>query len=210
MNIERILSLDISTKTGYALLESSVDGIKLLEYGKLEQIHTPDGPYPNSFVEWAERCFNEVLRLIVEFKPDILVIEETASGSKSIYSQKILEFIHYLVAKYIQCSKIKCVYLMTEQWRRETGCLMSKEESRHNKEVRKYKEKNGSKIAYNTEGKRVGKITRKHVNIRRANEIFGQFLKEPLRRKDEDKADSLLLGYTYHLRRIKSLDLKME
>jgi hypothetical protein len=50
----------------------------------------------------------------------------------------------------------------------------------------------------------MGKITRKHVNIRRANEVFGAFLKTPLRKKDEDTADSLLLGYCYHLRRLKT------
>jgi hypothetical protein len=40
--------------------------------------------------------------------------------------------------------------------------------------------------------------------VRRANEIFGKFLKEPLRKKDEDTADSLLLGYCWHLRRLKA------
>lgn len=203
MGEERVLALDVSTKTGWALLVSNKDSFYLDAYGKIKQISMPDGPYPDSFVDWAYLCFNEILELIDELHPDVLVIEETAGGSKSSHSQKILEFIHFLLAKFIKDSKIKSVYLMTEQWRRETGCKMTKEESKHNKEVKKYKEKTGSKIAYNTEGKRVGRLTRKHINIRRANEVFGKFLPEPLRKKDEDLADALLLGFAYHLRNVK-------
>jgi mRNA deadenylase 3'-5' endonuclease subunit Ccr4 len=210
MQSERVLSLDMSTKTGWALIDSNQDGIKLLEYGVLEQIHTPEGPYPESFVDWTQMCHDEVMKLIIKFKPDVLVIEETAAGSKSIYSQKILEFLHYKLAFYIKESKIKAVYILTEQWRRETGCIMSKEEKMHNKEVKKYKDRNDSKIAYDINGKRTGKITRKHVNIRRANEVFGEFFKEPLKRKDEDKADACLLAFAYHLRRLKSESLSID
>ena len=80
---------------------------------------------------------------------------------------------------------------------------MTKEESKHNKAVKKYKEKNATSIAYDEKGKRIGRLTKKHINVRRANEVFGQYLKTPLKKKDEDTADSLLLGYCYHLRRIK-------
>jgi hypothetical protein len=200
---ERILSLDMSTKTGWSFFTLSSGQFNLVEYGQIDQIHTPEGPYPESFIDWANMCYEKILDLIRRFQPDTLVIEETAAGSKAIYTQKILEFIHFLVAKYIKDSKIKAVYIMTEQWRRETGCKMSKDESKHNKEVKKYKEKNDTNIAYNEEGKRVGKITRKHVNIRRANEVFHDFLKRPLQKKDEDMADSLLLGYSYILRQMR-------
>jgi Holliday junction resolvasome RuvABC endonuclease subunit len=199
---ERILSLDVSTKTGWSLLLSEGQDFVLEAYGKIEQLSEPkDWSYPISYVLWAKMCFIEIRSIIEKFTPDVLVIEETASGSKSAYSQKILEWIHFLLADFIKDSNIKAIYVLTEQWRRETGCLMSKEESKHNKEVKKYKEANETSIAYDSNGKRVGKITRKHVNIRRANEVFSKFLKEPLRKKDEDTADSLLLGYCYHLRR---------
>jgi lipopolysaccharide export system protein LptC len=81
---------------------------------------------------------------------------------------------------------------------------MSKEESKHNKVVKAYKGKHKTKIAYDESGKRIGRLTRKHINVRRANEVFGEFLTEPLRMKDEDAADSLMLGYCYHLRRMKN------
>jgi len=82
---------------------------------------------------------------------------------------------------------------------------MTKEESKHNKKVKLYKETHGdTKVAYDEKGKRIGKLGKKHINVRRANEVFGKFLKTPLRKKDEDIADSLLLGCCYHLRRMKN------
>jgi len=202
--VEKILSLDMSTKTGWALLNSMPTGIVLLEYGKLEQIHTPEGAYPESFIKWAYSVFEKIRDVILAKNPDVVVLEETSAGSKAIYTQKILEWIHFLVAQLVVDMGLKVIYILTEEWRRETGCLISKEEKKRNKEVREYKKKNASKIAYDKDGKRIGKITRKHVNIRRANEVFAEFLKEPLRKKDEDTADSLLLAYCYHLRRLRS------
>jgi len=202
MKDERVLSLDISTKTGWSLLISG-DELTLEEYGQIPQIHTPEGAYPDSFVQWAYECYSNIVDIIDQTAPDVLVIEETAAGSKAIYTQKILEWIHFLVAKLIKETKIKAIYIMTEQWRRETGCKMSKEESKHNKNVKAYKEKNNTKLAYDESGKRIGKLTRKHINIRRANEVFGKYFDKPLKKKDEDTADSLLLGYCYHLRRLK-------
>lgn len=198
---ERVLSLDISTKTGYALLVSEQDSFDLEAYGQVPALHVPvEVPYPVSYVDWAYKCFSEIVRLIDRFTPDVLVIEETAGGSKSAYSQKILEFIHFLVAKLIKETGIKAVYVMTEEWRRKTGCLMTKSESKHNKEVKKYKEKHDTKVAKDIAGKRIGKLTRKHINIRRANEVFEEYLPVLLRKKDEDTADALMLAYYYHVK----------
>lgn len=202
---ERVLALDISTKTGYSLIVSGPDGVFLEDWGQIAPIHMPDGQYPSSFVDWAYKCFAEVLTLVDQLAPDVLVIEETASGSKNIYSQKILEYIHFLVARMIKESGIKAVYLMTEEWRRIAGCKMTTEEKKRNKEVKDYKKKNNSRLARDKNNKIVGKVGRKHVNVRRANEIFGEFLPEPLRKKDEDLSDSLLLGFSYHLRRMKNV-----
>jgi Holliday junction resolvasome RuvABC endonuclease subunit len=81
---------------------------------------------------------------------------------------------------------------------------MTKEEKLRNKEVRDYKKKNKTRLSYDSNGKRIGLIGRKHVNIRRVNEIFKDFIKVPLRKKDEDQADALGLAACYHLRRIKN------
>lgn len=204
INSERVLSLDISTKTGYALIVSSNDGIFLESYGTLPKISEPIGLYPSNYIDWAYQCFEKILELIDRFAPEVLVVEETSKGSKNAMSQKILEFIHFLLAKFIKETGIKSVYVMTEQWRREIGCQMSKVEKDRNKEVRDYKKKNNTNIAYDKNGKRTGLIGRKHVNIRRVSEIFADQLIRPLKRKDEDLADGLGLAACYHLRRIKN------
>jgi hypothetical protein len=202
MNEERILSLDVSSKTGWALLVSSKDGCDLEAYGQIPAIHEPDGGFPKSYIDWAYIVVEKIVELVERHHPDVLVIEQTSAGSKAIFTQKFLEWVHFVLAKFIVDNRIKVIYYLTEQWRRETGCLMSKEEKKRNKEVKQFKTKNKTSVAYDIKGKRIGKITRKHVNIRRANEVFESFLNEPLRKKDEDTADSLLLGYAYHQRRV--------
>lgn len=210
MNPKRILSLDMSSKTGWALVVSTDQGPILEESGIIEKSSEPSGKYPANFVDWAYQVFAEIFRLIQRLNPDVLVIEETVAGSKQVYSQKILEWIHFLVAKYIKESYIEAVYLLTGTWRSEVGCIMTKEEKKRNKEVREYKKKveseTGTKpmAAYDINGKRIGLINKKHVNIRRANEVFGASLKRPLVKKDEDEADAMLLAYCYHLRRTKN------
>ena len=203
--IERVLSLDISSKTGWACLLSNSEGFELLAAGQVVAIHEPDGYYPSNYVEWAFLNFGKILELIETHQPDVLVIEETAGGSKNGMSQKILEFTHFLVAKFIRETGIRAIYYLTEQWRRETGCLMSKEEKKKNKQVRDYKKKTGEKLARDISGKIMGLVGRKHVNVRRANELFGQFLPKPLLKKDEDTADALMLAYAYHARKMRTL-----
>ena len=137
---EKILTLDMSTKTGWSHMISKDSGIELISYGQYEPIPEPEGQYPENYVDWAHKVFeDQIIVLISRFSPDILVIEETCAGSKSVYSQKILEWIHFLVAKFIKESRIKAIYLLTGAWRTEVGCKMTKEESSHNKKVREYK-----------------------------------------------------------------------
>lgn len=208
---KRILSLDMSSKTGWGLVVSSIDGYVLEEYGMIPKTSEPPGKYPANYVDWAYQVFGEIQKLIERLKPDILVIEETVAGSKQVYSQKILEWIHFLVAKFIKESKIEAVYLLTGTWRSEVGCMMSPEEKKRNKAVREYKKakekETGTKptAAYDINGKRIGLVNKKHVNVRRANEVFEKFLKRPLQKKDEDEADAMLLAYCYHLRRMRNL-----
>lgn len=208
MIAKTILSLDMSSKTGWACIVSSDEGLKLIEYGMIPKTSEPNGKYPANYVDWAYQVFGEIQKLIERFKPDTLVIEETVAGSKQVYSQKILEWIHFLVAKFIKESNIEAVYLLTGSWRAETGCIMSNEERKKNKAVRDYKKQKeketGTKpmAAYDINGKRIGLVGKKHVNVRRANEVYGAFLKRPLQKKDEDEADALMLAYCLHLRRV--------
>jgi hypothetical protein len=92
---------------------------------------------------------------------------------------------------------------------------MTKEEKLRNKKVREHNiaeaiANNGkiTKRARDKDGNVIGKISKKHVNIRRANEIFGAFLEKPLVKKDEDRADALLLAYAYHVVRMRTYEPK--
>lgn len=94
---------------------------------------------------------------------------------------------------------------MTGVWRKQIGSFMNATEKKRNKEVKEYKKKNKSKLAYDINGKRIGKISKKHVTIRLINETFADQLKTPLRRKDEDQADAISLNWAYHLKRKEGL-----
>ena len=212
MTLERVLSLDISTKTGWCLALSSDQGIALECYGQLDKIHCPEEePYPGSYVTWAYKCFIEIEKLIESLLPDVFVIEEVTK-SKNAFSQKILDYIHFLVAKFIQETGIKNVFFQTGDWRKEIGSYMNDLEKQRNKEVKAYKDgyfkKYGKETvtAYDINGKRIGKIGKKHVTIRLINETFKDQLKSPLRRKDEDTADGISLCWTYHKRRLRGLN----
>jgi hypothetical protein len=204
---ERVLGLDVSTKTGWSFILSEDKDFTLEAYGKIGKIAEPNEAYPGSYVTWAYLCFSKIVELIELYKPDILVIEETSGGSKSAYSQKILEFIHFLIAKYIKEIGIKVIYYQTETWRRIVGCVMSKAEKDNNKKIKAVRKNNPDiKVVKNENGKRIGRIGRKHINVRRANELLGKFLKEPLILANEDAADALLLGLSYHIKKVENVD----
>ena len=92
MKSECILTIDLSSKTGWASMVSSDSSLVLEDYGTLPQIHQPEGSYPANFVLWAYQVFGEIKKLIDKYRPDIIAIEETVAGSKAVYSQKFLEW----------------------------------------------------------------------------------------------------------------------
>lgn len=208
----RVLSLDMSSKTGWACIVSSSEGVTLEACGQIPAIPEPDDvPYPANYVNWAYMCFAKIAEMVDRFAPDILVIEETVAGSKSVYSQKILEYVHFLVARMIRDTGIKCKYFLTGEWRSIVVAKMTKEEKKRNAAVREHNEAqrilNGkiTSRARDKDGNAIGLISKKHVNIRRANEIFGEFLPKALVKKDEDTADALLLAYAYHVVRMRTI-----
>lgn len=206
MKPERVLGIDLSSKTGWAVAVSVDKECQLEAYGQIPKIDCPEEePFPGSYVTWAYEIFSRIEELIEIYQPDVLVIEQTTAGSKNAMSQKILEFSHFLLAKYIQETGIKNTYLLTGEWRKEVGSYMNELEKKHNKAVKDYKKKNKSNIAYDINGKRIGKITKKHVTIRLMNEVFKDYLKSPLKKKDEDSADAMGLALCYHKLRLRGL-----
>jgi len=193
---ERILSLDVSTRTGYALLISDENSYVLETYGTIPKVPMPtEEEYPGSYVTWAYMVFDKILEVIDKYYPTFLVIEETTRSQNS-FSQKILEFIHFLLAKHIRDNNLRVQYFLTGQWRGLVNSKMTKEERVKNKEISAYKKKHGTKLAKNEAGKVIGKITKKHISIRRTNELFGLNLKI----KDNDASDAILLSLAYHIK----------
>lgn len=189
-----IIGLDISSKTGYCVadLDKKSNLLKRIDSGTLPKTSLPDEPYPKSYLTWATINASQIIYKIEESKAKIIVIEETSKGSKNAMSQKILEFTHFLVASYLVEKNLEVHYLLTGEWRVLTGCVMTNEEKKRNKKVRT-SHNIGIKVVKDEKGKRIGKITKKHVNIRRANEIWGL----DLTKKNEDEADALLLVSAY-------------
>jgi hypothetical protein len=190
-----VLALDVSTKTGWALFQ---DG-KPVSWGTLFPDKTVKdfGDYPINFVRLcqylADRLVREIIVPILEKTKDYLevVIEETNS-SKQNYSQKILEFLHFCIIESLYDLGLNPKYIRTGEWRKYTDSKMSKEEKALNAKIAKIKRQTGKKLA-KIDGKVVGKKGRKHVALRRVEEILGI----ELMRKDEDAADALLLGLGY-------------
>ena len=193
----------MSTKTGWAHLDITKDKCELVECGVLNQIPIPKGiEYPSNYLAWSELCFLAILEIVEKVQPEFIVIEETAKGSRDSFIQKILEWIHYRMAQQLSAEMAgSCIkgyrYFLTEEWRRIAGCQQSKEEKRNNAKRSRLKKKleKGATVIKDAEGKRLGKIGKKHVNVRRCNEVFGtNFIL-----KQEDQADAALLGYAYYL-----------
>ena len=207
LDLRRVLALDLSTKTGWSVGESSDQGYRMVAHGQVPKVACPAGQYPDNFLEWSALCFGPVSDLLDEWAPDVLVVEDTAiKPDSNALSQKILEFIHFRVAKMVAETGIERLYLMTDEWRRLVGCEMTKAERKQNQVVSKAKGKarallpKGDKsvvVVKGEDGRRIGRVTRKHVNVRRANEAFGLGLKI----KDNDVADALMLGLAYHEKR---------
>jgi len=185
----RILALDASTKTGWALF---VDG-KLVESGALPPVSVNDfnvnrdphlSPYyPLNVVHAAETMANKIERLLEVYGPlDAVVVENTNKG-KNRHTQRILEFIHFCMLKLFQNRTQKMAYMDTSEWRSLVGLWMTKDDKKNNRDV--------------STGKKRGKITKKHLAVRTVNERY----KMNLKLKDNDQADAILLGEAYITKR---------
>jgi hypothetical protein len=206
----KFIVLDISSKTGWAHFDSTPEGLVLLGRGQLEQMPLPKGSalyYPKNYLAWSTMVAAAILENVLIKDYEHVVIEETAKGSKDAHAQKILEWIHKDVAEFlverIDKGHLKGVhYLQTGEWRQTAGCQMTKEEKKRNAKVtkaRKAAEAKGEKVVLvevEPGKKKVGKVSKKHVALRRVQEIFGI----ELAMKQNDEADALLIGYAAHER----------
>lgn len=133
----RVLSLDISSRTGWSVF---ADG-KLTDYGMIEhkvkgKFH--EGNYPLNIIESAEKMATDLCAVAKKYDPHFIVIEETNLG-KNRYSQKQLEFIHCVVCINIEkYGQIK--YLDSSEWRSSLSMGLSTDQRKSNKKIKDERE----------------------------------------------------------------------
>jgi Holliday junction resolvasome RuvABC endonuclease subunit len=133
----RLLCLDLSTNSGWALLVDE----KLSIYGNIR--HKVEGDheslnYPMNYIDMACAVAWDVYQLAIKHNPDFIIIEETNKG-KNRYSQKQLEFIHFAVNARLNHENFKEVvkYIDTSEWRKLLGLSLDKEQRQSNNEVKR-------------------------------------------------------------------------
>jgi hypothetical protein len=188
----KVLALDISTKTGWALFENGV----LTKHGLIKnpkKIHEY-GKYPWCYLVACEYMGQRLLELFHEHSPTTIVIEET-NGSRARYTQKVLEFLHCCLLARLADVCVDVKYVNSSEWRKTLGLALSKDDKKANKKLRAAKqlaEKTKQKLNRVELGIR-GIVNKKHVAIRYVNETY----KLEMKVKDNDICDAICLGAAY-------------
>lgn len=201
----KVLALDISTNTGWALLEGQLGSIpKIVDTGTV-QLDGPvsgfrDNAYPWDYSGGCHQVARKISSVVRKLNPDKIVIEETNRPGRftSRYSQKVLEFIHAYLLEMLWydlkgTNPLKVSYVNTSDWRKLIGANLTKADKALNIKVRKLK-KAGNKEALKALGVR-GKISKKHVAVRYVNATFGTEFKM----KDNDICDAICQGTAFFL-----------
>lgn len=176
-----ILSLDLSTNTGWAILEYPSG--KLLSHGLLEvsvdDFNVNNRPetrptYPLNIKEASDKMALQVYNLALGFSPKLVVIENTVIG-RNRNTQRLLEWIHKSTFDLLS-TDFRVLYLDPSQWRKILELRLSKEDKAKNAQVK--------------QGLIRGRITQKHLSVSRVNAKFNLLLKL----QDNDVADAINLG----------------
>jgi len=180
----RILALDLSTSTGWSIIDAGI----LKEYGHLSvsvndfnvNNHPEKSPhYPYNIIDAVNSMADQVLAVYKQVKPDLTAIENTVRG-RNRSTQRILEFLHKEVLELLRDENAKLVYLDPSEWRAALEVRLSKDDKKNNRMV--------------YQGKKRGKVTKKHLSVRMANALCGL----DLILKHNDIADSICLGLAAH------------
>lgn len=199
----RVLCLDLSTHTGYAIFDGE-KGSKptLISSGTIDldkQLYS-FGPYPKTY-RAASRYMAALIHVRTGmYKPEAIVIEEINSG-RDRYVQKLLENIHTAVLDQFEnlMPHASIVYFNSdggEGWRTSIGLTLSKEQKKANAKLSKEKREcaaAGVKLDKAKLGIK-GKVNKKHLAVARANTDFGLTLKQ----KDNNEADAICLGLAFY------------
>jgi hypothetical protein len=180
-NSYKLLALDISTNTGWALFDSNPTSLVahgLLEVS-VEDFNVNNKPetrsiYPRNIKDAADAMALQIYNLCRGYEPSIIVIENTVRG-RNRNTQRLLEWIHKSVYDLLG-SEFRVLYLDPSQWRKILELRLSKDDKDHNAQVKK--------------GATRGKLTQKHLSVRRVNDKYNLMLKL----QDNDIADAINLG----------------
>jgi hypothetical protein len=199
-----LLSLDLSTHTGWAYFK---DGV-LVEVGSFD-VKIPnyvanvkkwsDLPdiYPSNHIKAADEVADQCIQIWLRLGRPPVVTEHT-EGSKHRISQRTLEFIHYAVFSQFARNGHVPRYLLNSDWRKNCKCYISQwpDFQKWNKEVGKAKKKAtpnkaGAKVA-KIDGKIVSKWDAKKISIYIAKLAHPGF--EEIIGTNDDIADAINLG----------------
>jgi hypothetical protein len=190
MDAKTLLSLDISTScTGWSLFnlerELLVSGlIKPSTKGQVVKM-----TYPRQQLTKMRDISTQILNVILEYNPSIIVIEEI-TGSKNRMGQKTLDGCHFLVVDKIEAFLDRVYYYDVsgnQGWRYHLQLRLSDADKLANKEAKKLNKKLAA-------SQRMPVVTPKHLACRHANARFNLALDCNLRETDGDLADSMCMA----------------
>ena len=188
----RILGLDLSSKSGWAILNNDKiedRGLIRVQINDFNILNHPERSkfYPQNILSAADEMGVKIEQLIKDKNPDFVVIENTTRSSKNRGTQRILEWIHKSVLDKFVLNNWPIHYLDVSEWRKILNIRMSKEDKKNNANINKGKKKSlGLK----------GKITSKHLSVRFVNEKHGLSLLQ----LDNDQADAVCLAMAYKIK----------
>lgn len=184
----RIISIDPSSHIGWAILEDD----QLVNYG-VQDVLCYDKTWPFGIHQWARDIAAQIFKLIENNTADLVLIER-ANSSKFRNSQNILDWMHFDLISILvdEGYKDKLLYVDVSHWRKVCNLKLNAQQKIQNK-MASQANKAGTILKVN--GKRKGKLTKKHLAVNWANDKYGLSLKL----KDNDIADAICLGASYFI-----------
>lgn len=184
----KVLAIDASSHTGWAVIEDN----KLISYGKID-VPCQNYDWPLGIHSWAKDIADKIFHLINTTKCDKIIIER-ANASKFRDSQNVLDWMHFSLIDTLVDEGYydKLLYRDSSCWRKLVEIKLTKEQKKQNKMA---KEASNKKQILKVDGKRKGKITKKHLAILKVKELYNIEFKL----KDNDIAEAILLGHSYFI-----------
>lgn len=192
-----LLTLDLSTAiTGYAVFD--IETKKLTNFGMLKinvkGLHKMQ--YPEAAYYKIKDMAEKVRKLVLEKKPDVIVIEEINRGINRI-GQKSLDALHFFVIDYLvgidPIWAKKIIYLDSngkKGWRGMLGLKLSKADKEHNKAARINNKKK-------TKTQDIPIVDWKVLAERYINPRYNLSFKVNENAGDNDMCDAIALGDTF-------------